>query len=418
MTRFASDEVADFGGDVNGDGRPEVIVNNQFDERPRPKLIVSSPTGAATPIPIRADVDDFELIVNSVPDLDGDGRDELQAGASVIVTDALAAAALPSRIDFRSVRPISRRDIDLGIATSSSALSGLLTADTPRGTVPDSTGDGRPEIVLAQGTIAAIFPSQAIVPGVRSRLAQTYPLALLDDISSEDISPADAANLERRDIQAQFAANGAEPVVVGGRLVNLAPADAAASVSGPRTFRLTTYAAGPLPLATASFSATGIPLLLDHDPASGDSLVALFERASCGRRQRCLDRVLRVSATGSLRSVVAARRNDDDLYATFITDGPDADALVDVAISRGTRSSPRRALTAGDGGTIAILTSAQTGSTRLSKLPVLSRGRTPIRVISPPTSQVLPNGSRWLGAQTSERRRDRTGVFSTLAQRR
>ncbi len=426
LTTFAASELPSLGGDLNGDGRPETLVNNLYDETPRPRLVVSQGAGSATSVPIRADKNDYELLMDSVPDLDGDGRDELANGKGVLITDALAAPTLPAQIDLRALRPTSPRDLDLGLETDDDLFASLLTTSEPLGSVADTTGDGRPEPVLELDGLTAIFPSQAIAPGVRSRLAQVFPLAGLDDLDDEGTSEealSDAsldALLNGRfldDMQAMNAADNAGAVVVGGRLVALSPADPAIAPTRPRTLLLRTFGGGSVPTATTSFSATGIPLLLDHDPASGDSLVALFQRTTCGAKRRCLDRVLRINAAGQAQSVIAMRRSTDRVDATFIADGPDADSAVDAAIWRGSGRSTRDVKSAGDNGSIAVLTSAQAGSRQLRSLPVLTRGGKPVQALGRVSSTVLPNGSRWLAAQTSERGRKRTGTYALLGQK-
>lgn len=420
LATYSADEVASLAGDLNGDGRPETLLNNAFDETPRPRLVVSKVGGTATTIPFRTDRNDFEFVVETVPDLDGDGRDELSGGNGVFITDALAAPALPARIDVRALRPTSPRDLDLGVENRDNLFSSLLTASEPLGTVADGTGDGRPELVVDSDGISAIFPSQAVVPGIRSRLAQVFPLAWLDELKLEDLSDEalDAALSGRfiDDMQATSAAATPGSVVVGGRFVSLAAADTTIAPTRPRTFLLRTFGGGSVPTATTSFSATGVPLLLDHDPASGDSLVALFQRTSCGKR-RCLDRLLRLNAAGQAVSVIAVRRSEDQLSATFISDGPDGDSAVDAALWRGFGRSVGGVESAGDNGSIAVLTSAQTGSRKLASLPVLARGGKPVQALGRISSSVLPNGSRWLAAPTSERGRKRTGTYALLGQK-
>lgn len=414
LTKYKELEFPTLAGDLNGDGRPDAIVSS-FRAKATPRLIISQ-GGEPASIPLRIDDGFFDSVTHSVPDLDGDGRDELDPGAGVIVTDALAAPTLPKLVDLRSLRPTSPRDLDLGLVNRESTLSDILTATDAQGSIADTTGDGRPEISLGGDGLGAIFPSQAVVPGIRSRLAQIFPIAWLDDVTLEDLSSGSSFGGTRSlDLQAQGAIENAGTVTIGGRLIALSPADPKATPAQPRTLLLRTYGGGPVPLATTSFTAAGIPLLLDHDPASGDFLVALFEKRSCGRK-RCLDRLLRVNPAGQLVSVVALRRDEGELFARFIADGPDADAAVDVAVARHDPLVDPSSQFAGKGGTIAILASSQTGSRALAALPVLARGGEPLVSPLPIEVSVLPSGSRWMAATTNVSRSG-TGTYVLLGQK-
>ncbi len=414
LATFPLEERLTLAGDVNGDGRPEVVSNRSFDGPARPKLFVSRAAGLPAPVPVRVDQDSFslDLDIDTVADLDGDGRDELASPSGMLVTDALSAAALPVRLDLRSVRPTSPRDIDLGLETRDSPFTSFLNAHEPQGSVADTTGDGRPELVLGNEGISAIYPSQAIVPGVRSRLPQVFPLAWLDDLSLSDLNLFGG---DPRDMQAAGAVDSPGELTIGGRLVTLAAANPSVKPAAPRTFLLRQFGGAPTPLATTAFTATGIPLLLDYDQASGDYLVALFQKESCGNKS-CLDRVLRINPAGVATSVVATRRAQYDLFAAFVADGPDADTLVDTAISLDA-GLPDPPTSSGEGGTVAILASAQTGARKLATLPVLARGGEPIQALDDLTARVLPNGSRWLATQTAQRRRSDTGTYALLGQR-
>lgn len=417
LVKIQRNDEARLTGDVNGDGRPEVTVGTLTARGPQYSLAVSRVAGAPVLVPLRLDSDSFAM-PGSLPDLDGDGRDELVSGNAVVVTDALAAPTLPVRIDLRSLRPTSQRDLDLGLASRDSLLSSLLTPIDPLGAVTDTTGDGRPELVFGSSGLAAVFPSQAVVPGIRSRLAQIFPLAWLGGVSTEELlGELDAAaalgDLEfeedsTADLQVLTAASDPGALVRGQQFVRLSPTDPAIATNKPRTFALSRHGGGTQAVGTTTFRATGLPLLFDYDPASGDALVALFQADGC-RASRCLDRLLRIGSAGELRSVTAFRRRPDAyLDGGFISDGPDADSAVDTAIWRAGGDDDVD-VAPGDR-SVAVLPSADGGPRKLGSLAVLSRQGRPVELYGVQL-QVMPNGSRWLAGYT------RSGAFASLALR-
>ncbi|MBJ7472148.1 MAG: hypothetical protein JHD16_12650 [Solirubrobacteraceae bacterium] len=427
LTRLSPSGERAFGelvGDVNGDRVPDVYFTEYTPEYERLlRLGVRDVGGTLATASLTLDDDSFALSdAKPVPDLDGDGRAELVSQAGVIVTDAFAGG-VPGSIDLRSLRPQSPRDLDLGIAADGLASS-LATASEPRGAVPDVTGDGRPEPVLATIGVSAIYPSEAIAPGRRSRLALTINLAGMDDTSLDDfavlsrLSGSLSSGLAGPD--AAEADTGA--LLVGRTFVSLEAVSPTASTRSVRRFALRRATGdGTGGLVTMTFTATGFPRLVDYDPASGDSLVAVYAPGRCTRARPCIDRLLRIASDGTVVSTIDARRDRLSVDASFIADGPDADADVDVALwivgSYEALSPPswireRTLLTS-------VLPSTATGQVAPQTLPVLAADGRPLRRdITQPSSVVLPDGSRWLGGMTGNPKRPSTYQTVLIAQAR
>ncbi len=148
------------GGDVNGDGLPDG-VSTRLGKTNHP---------APLRIPRRLALGAAHGGGSVLPDLDGDGRGELiNAGSSVIVTDALTGTGRPNAIDLGSRRQPRARDLVLPDGNDTSLLSG-----PPTGTVPDVTGDGRPELIVDADALG-VLPSEALPYGRKAQIAEIFP---------------------------------------------------------------------------------------------------------------------------------------------------------------------------------------------------------------------------------------------------
>lgn len=406
--------VPELANDLDGNGLPELYIDT-FDEKARDRLYFPRKGEPTVRVSLRRDAELFEDLFFApapwTPDLDGDGRGEVLAGSGVLVTDAFAKG-LPSTLDLRRLRPTSARDLDLGIA-SDGLLSSLATVTEPLGSVSDVTGDGRREPVLGTTGISAIFSSEAIAYNRRSRLALTTPLAWPDDTTLDDVYEAPELS------QAAF---GTDPVrqakadagalVRAGRLITLMPTDPVAKRHTARTFVVRSTDASGNVIELATVAATAAPRLVDHDPASGDSLIVLYAPGACEKERECSDRVVRVGAGGQVRAEFTLRR-DRIFEVTFAPDGPDSDDAVDIAawFGGGTMWTRGRAPSwlKGRDGTISIFPSTLTGTVDPLGQPVLaSAGGAPLRSVHRIESVALDDGARWLGLLTGNPKKPST----------
>ena len=269
----------------------------------------------------------------------------------------------------------------------------MLTTTEPIGTVLNRTGDLRPEPVLDGGGSVAVFASQDVAPGRRSRLAQVTPLAWVDEATLADFAAAQPfADVNRRVVEA---ISDPGSLVRAGRVVTLTGAGTGASTA-PRTFTLS-MVDGEEPVRPApSFTATVNPKLLDFDPASGraswrstrNSTALREEHASTG--SCASDRPVRPCSpsrfgAAAKRSAPPSSRTDPTptTRSTLVCGSTGASS----AFGAGSR---RRAV-------------ADVGAGNLDSawhvrrtLPVLGTGTTPIHSLMAPESVVLADGSRWL----------------------
>ncbi|MDO9353121.1 MAG: hypothetical protein Q7T55_05470, partial [Solirubrobacteraceae bacterium] len=400
--------------DVNGDARPDFITRDDG----RSSLLISSP-GPWARVPVRMLAGNQ---VEALPDLDGDGLGDFRTLAGVFVTDALLGGT-PSTLDLRAQRPHSPRDLDLG-SSNAPVFSALQAFAQPVGAVADVTGDGRTELALdASGTL--VYASEDVTPGRRATLADFGPVRVYRgqfDGFTFSSGEGEAYDAVREDQQAGISGN-----VFAKRIVTVRASDLNKTPNVARPIELRTADGRGTTLSSVTFTAAGVARLVDHDPASGASVVALAELGPCRRPydpfanrkeqrknqgyERCIDHLVRVDADGNVRADVSLPRLDDErLTGTFIADGPDADALADLAITaRGSMTSspeltPERPT---DGGTVALLPSSRTGALKITDLPVLAERGVMLQSLTAYSSASGADGTRWFA-----------GAFQTMTEAR
>ncbi len=384
--KAGGDDVVLAPGDVNGDGRPDALVR-RFGAGE--SLLVSRPDGAWSSVKLKGEG-------TVTVDLDGDGRGELlNRDRDVLVTDAFAGAAIPSLVDLAPRRQPRPRDLVLGDdADTISLLPALATASTP-----DFTGDGRPELVSSNGAVG-VFPSEAYPYGRQVRLAEVLPTA--------GLSPSEVARATGPAADEQLQSQELSSTVVGGRIFTIAPRDPKAVDATPRPVDLDERepATGAV-RARRTFTAAGIPSLLDVDARTGDALVRTETGAGCrdqdllpaslldapGGNGSCLARILRIDATGRVAATITARRSSDQvLSAVLAPDGADADTALEVFAATTGGLNP---------GTLAFADSGTAGTVRLDRLPRVDLGgKRSDDLIGELSVAVLPNGSRWPAVST------------------
>lgn len=394
FTLEGPDATADPAGDLNGDGRPDFVVIG-FGEGSATILRVSTGTSWATVAVKRAGGTVFE----TYPDLTGDGRDELLADGGAIVTDAFTAPTLPKEIDLSERRRPSSADLvppKLDPSTDPFDVDfSWLAWISPIGTVPDATGDGRPEIVLGDGT-PMVIASDDLRPGVQMNAATVTPVTTLGDLKLPDaFAPSEGPQLVMADEQIEWeeAREFPSTVAIGGKFTMLTPVDRARSPKEAQPVEIYEVDARGGRSAVRRFNTDGVPQLLDVDPATGDALVRLLAPKPCRvslsvRRTHagCPERILRVDGSGQIETTISLRRGSSAPIAAFAPDGSDADQRLEVAVSTGGLSTdlPR------------LVRSTQPGAAKFDRLPVFAAAGKPIDTIVDFTSMVLPNGSRWL----------------------
>ncbi len=398
--------------DMNGDARPDLLVGSASDPTSGAALLASAGTGW-TSVPIRAAP---STLIEALPDLDGDGLGEFQTETGVIVTDALAGPN-PASINLRKTRKLSPRDLDLG-ASNAPAFQALQVFAAPFGALTDVTGDGRAELAFDFGG-GIVYASEDIVHGRRARRADFAPVGFdQSGFGGLDFSVSDGAAPEAT---ADAQQTGVTSLVRGRELVTVRPTDLNRRSTVARAVEIRTSSASGAVIARRTFQATGVALLVDHDPQTGESIVVLADVGPCRRtsdqylprpkkpgvkRKRCTDRLVRVLGDGTVASTVSFPRLEDELVdGTFIPDGRDADALPDIAVTAASSTStapldpPARPT---DGGTVALLASDRTGLIGIGDLPVFAEQGKILQSLVGYSSTVTADGVRWLagGFQT------------------
>lgn len=391
------------GGDVNGDGLPDGVSTRLGKTT---TLHLSDAPGTWRSVRLTGGG-------SVLPDLDGDGRGELiDARSSVIVTDALAGASRPSAIDLGARRQPRARDLVLGDGSDSSLLSG-----PPSGTVPDVTGDGRPELVVDADALG-VLPSEALPYGRKAQLAEIFPSGAL---SPRELERAFSEDEDVRSSRLSWTSDRQ-------RLFSIAPRDPRSVDATPRPIDLDERdpATGAV-RARRTFTAPGEPTLADLDAQTGDALVVTETGAGCGESAGELDlpdlpelgelpvsptpscqvRVLRVDAAGRVVASFTTRRySDQAAIAVFAPDASDPDSALEVLVARTGFLNP---------GELHLATSSTTGTARMERLPRIDLGgKRRDDLVGELSVAVLPNGSRWPAIVTVPVTREREDAPSEL----
>lgn len=391
-------------GDLNRDGRPDAFVS---DDQNSLSLLVSS--GATwTAIPVKGAPN---TAYSSYPDLTGDGAAELQTSDGVL-TDAFAGPTLPTGVNLGAAPTrfnpgLIRVDLD----TNTSVLSELVFSE-PSGSVPDVTGDGRPEIVFGAGArYPVVVSSVDYRPGATVTFAKVHSLVVEHTLSRITFTTED----DTPESEALYKELGVPSVTVGGTLAVATPLDRRTPASQARRILVQTLDALGDARTTRSFVARGVPQLFDYDPASGDALVMMWQPGTCLASKGCADALLRVAADGTVESTVTIPRlptptarelrrgahTSPVAEAAFVKDGPDADDSPDVAlwgVATGFSLPPFPPTGPLDGSVIGLLASTASGPHPIDSVPLLASAGKVVRPVSPISHVVLPDGSRWLGA--------------------
>lgn len=372
------------GGDVNGDGLPDGVSTRLGKTT---TLHLSESPGVWRSVRLTGGG-------SVLPDLDGDGRGELiNAGSSVIVTDALTGTGRPSAIDLGSRRQPRARDLVLADGNDTSLLSG-----PPTGTVPDVTGDGRPELIVDADALG-VLPSEALPYGRKAQIAEIFPSGA---VSPRELERAFDADEDVRSSRLAW-------TVDRQRLFSISPRDRRAVDATPRPIDLDERdpASGAV-RARRTFTAPGEPTLTDIDAQSGDALVVTETGAGCSESAGDLDlpdlpdlgelptaptpscqvRVLRIDAAGRIVATFTTRRSSDQAaIAVFAPDASDPDSGLEVLVALTGFLNP---------GELHLATSSTTGTTRLDRLPRIDLGgKRRDDLVGELSVAVLPNGSRW-----------------------
>lgn len=343
-------ETDPFLADVTGDGWPETTIGDGL--MVEPALLVSRPGRRWSRVRLRAD---FPSAPDLAPtgDFDGDGIGDLWAAGLVADGRGIPGAA------SWSAKPPRRLDL----RTTTAGARDLLTGgEQPPTLLPDSTGDGRPELAFALSSSGTATYSSAVIP-LGQRLTMPTPM---------DVAPAAAwnnlASMEGGSHLGIAEGEPAELLTPQGLIALVVTYDAAANRSRPALMRLTPdgTAASVLP----SFRPEGTTALRGYDPASGHLLLTIAGEA-CTRAAGCVNRVLRIDADGRTVASIATRGGAAPVAAAFLPDGPDADTHAEVVFREEEPSSRRRHAGPGFGGTIGLWTSG-VPSPVWRELPVLS----------------------------------------------
>lgn len=385
VDRFAAGRSGEFWlsrGDLNGDGRPDALTAQYGGGS---HLRVSQPDGTWRTVRLKG----HGALAG---DLDGDGRDELVTErGDALITDAFSATAVPSLIDLSRSRQPRPRDLVPGQdELDLSALSSI-----PDAAVTDTSGDGRPELVLGDGPLA-VLPSEAFPYGRAAHRAVVLPSALvqpgeLDEIFDES---SDSAESWQRDA-ISWAADA-------GQLFTVSPRDRRNVDATPRPIDLDELdvATGAV-RARRTVTAAGWPSLADLDARTGEALVVVEAGRGCAElgdfpiepplasaAASCQAQVLRIDRSGRvLATITTRRRPDQGVGAVFAPDGSDPDTAAEVLVSLTGYLNP---------GELALASSGTTGTVRLSRLPRIDLGGARRDdLVGELRVAVMPNGARW-----------------------
>lgn len=320
-------------GDVTGDGSPDVLYGDISAGEPR--LWVSSAGGWHA-----ADLGDDPLDgLAIVDDVTGDGIADVWSGTDRGYggSAAWSATSRPA-IDLTAAASLGPNDLALAAAGDDGADPLTVLAPTP---LRDSTGDGRPELLVGG---SAIYASEALPLGQRTPLPQAWPIepastwrryAKLTKAADPGAAVADDDATDHDDellAARPFTAPGQAPlnaVAVAERGANGATSSTVAIADLPTAPPWTIGASATLTLA-------GSARVVDGDAARGTVLVVT--RGEACTASSCVARVRRIARDGRVLGSVAARVRraaDVDVDARFVADGGDADDQPDVAVRLG-----------------------------------------------------------------------------------
>lgn len=406
-TRIARDTSADatalFPGDLNGDGRPDA-----WTQRRRPSgatstaLLISDAQGAPW---ARVKVNyPSGVMFEPLPDLTGDGRAELPTGGTAIATDALPAGGpLPAAVDLtrRTPRPT---DLVGPSLDDGSLFASLITGRPIVGALPDETGDGRAELVVGE-VDPIVLPSEAYPLGSPARLAWLSEVRELTQATFDrggfnfGISTGDDT------LDLATARRSVSSRVIAGELWTVAVADRSLPPTQAQPIVLRRLGAAGQVLAQRTFTAAGVPEVMDVDRVTGDALVRL-RTARCNtnvrpvpRTSTCTSTIQRIAADGTvLLSITTGAEAAPSALGGFL---PRAGAAAPDVVLWGdtggiTARPPFAARAPLEEGTIAVARADLRGAVAATSLPVLAEGGAPLQSVAGTSLVVLPNGSRWL----------------------
>lgn len=348
--------------DVNGDAQPDFWTDDLPDSGDwRPisgstagYVLISSPEGLE---PHRVDLARIEgedsvsdREISAIEDITGDGIGEL-----VVDLDERHGLIPGSRSWTSTTFPIQAPDpADLG-PDDLLLAPGASSPGSPYGTLDDVTGDGRRELVATDDLGGWLtVSSQDLRPGAMHRLPSAArsvatPSALFRTATFDASAPRVDPRLR---------------VIAGQALMLRWPVVASRKAPQGTVEIAVRDAWGALVRPLMSVRTPGNALLLDHDRASGDSLLLSVAPACLVRRNQvphaCRETLVRARADGTVRHSVTVDPFDSILSAgaaRFIKDGPDAGDEVDVVT------------TVGNAG-LALLESGRTGVMTEEDLPI------------------------------------------------
>ncbi len=409
-------------GDLNGDRRPDLLLTGAFGKSGG--LGISQGAGwTRVPMRYRSGV-----LFEPLPDLTGDGRAELPTVGPAIVTEAFPVGApLPRVVDLGQRRTPLASDLVFPPFDDGSFEVSYLWGQQPTGAIADETGDGRPELIIGTSD-PVVLPSEAFPPGRQARLAFLTPSGTLTTTIFNRLSSGFGIGDEDSDTQA--AATSVSALVLQGQLWTAAPADGAADPAAVRPIRVRRQGASGQVLVERTFSAAGVPEILDVDAPSGDALVRLRPAPRCRPTRRtsttlaptgCDDRLVRVAPDGAILTTLTVPSDNQSVAAGgFLPRASANGASSDLVVWLASMSSTRPPSVANGPlaeGTMLLARADLRGEQAAAQLPVLAEQGRPLQAVGSPTLVVLGDGSRWLGAdlvRADEPRRSMPGAYSLV----
>lgn len=346
-------------GDLNGDGRPDLLVGSEL-----PFVFMSTPSGSLRYVEFDTGGDGGSL----AGDLDGDGTEDL--------VDALGRFLLSSRGWATPPKQIGPALDELGAPGQLPWSDGWGGPGVDPAPLPDATGDGRHELLGDR----AVYGSEALVPGTRTLLPTTRRIDgsvrehLADDLAARG-SLSSPRFPERRQPPSVLTTSRS----AGALLADLEP------VPGTVTEDSYTRASGLLRVRSIDASVPGglgpwsSPIAVHSPPslvergAHGDWLLeaALGE---CRRDGSCNEQI-RLRPDGSVRVTVGSR-SERAPSCLFIDDGADADQDQELLCSR----DAGRGTDGYDTDWLVIVPSGTTGRIDVRQLPRVTFDGKPLRI--------------------------------------
>lgn len=392
VTRLSPYALRPLAADVNGDGQPDFWTEqaNQAAWQPPDKLIsgvllTSSPDGLTAHIVDRPDASslarefDGDSELSGIADITGDGIGEL------VVDLGERFAIVPGSTSWTgTATPISARDIGPTNPQGIVVKPELSSPGAPLATLDDVTGDGLPELAVADDdagwvSIASESIRRGSVTSVPSVAGAVRPPATLPrgyDFDRSGVPQTDTA----------FRAVSGLALSLRWPVVSSKARPTAGQVVVSIRDALGRDVRPPLTIPSP-----GDARLLDYDRPTG-ALLLLAQAYGC-RYGRCARTVMRVASDGRATQTIAAVEKGTEGEAVlgsarFAADGPDADTEPDVVFARNTWA-------------VAVADSTRTGALDPASLPVA-------RVVAPKGEEEAWTELRmvpWFGAPDGSGRR-------------